>query len=75
MHGTPQITDTELAEIQRRRPAVRASLACEGMFLSEDEEALFRQMDAERLTPDECAARITQFHREKYRTGSLQAAS
>lgn len=29
-----RLTDSELAEIRRRRPGVRASLACEGMYLT-----------------------------------------
>jgi hypothetical protein len=62
---TRRITDAELAEIRRRRPGVRASLACEGMYLTAEEEALFEQMDRERLTPDERAKRITEFSRAK----------
>ena len=63
MHGPHRLTDAELAEIRRRRPGMRASLACEGMYLTAEEEALFDQMEQERLTPDERAARITQFSR------------
>jgi hypothetical protein len=61
------LTDAEVAEIRRRRPGVRASLACEDMYLTAEEEALFEQMDRERLTPDECARRITEFYRAKRR--------
>ena len=52
-----RLTDEELAEIRRRRPGVRASLACEGMYLTAEEEALFEQMDKERLTPGRGAPR------------------
>src|ERR1700730_14879769 len=62
-----RLTDSELAEIRRRRPGVRASLACEGMYLTAEEEALFDQMERERLTPDERAKRITQINRAKRR--------
>jgi len=62
-----RLTDSELAEIRRRRPGVRASLACEGLYLTEEEEALFEQMDKERLTADERAARIIQLSRAKRR--------
>jgi hypothetical protein len=65
MHGRHRLTDAELAEIRRRRPGVRVSLACEDMYLTAEEEALFEQMDKERLTPDECAQRIIQFSRAK----------
>ena len=60
MPGRRRLTDAELAEIRRRRPGV---LACEGMILTDEEEALFDAMERERLTPDERAARITQLSR------------
>jgi hypothetical protein len=62
-----RLTDSELAEIRRRRPGALASLACEGLFLTAEEEALFEQMDKERLTADQRAARIVQFSRAKRR--------
>jgi hypothetical protein len=58
MHGTRRLTDQELDEIQRRRPAARASLACEGMYLSRDDEALIEAMDRDRILPQERIARI-----------------
>jgi hypothetical protein len=64
MPGRRRLTDAELAEIRRRRP-VRTSLACEGMHLTAEEEALFDQMDREGLTPDECAQRIIELSRAK----------
>lgn len=64
---SPRLSDAEIAEIRRRRPGARVSLACEGMFLTAEEEALFAAMDEERLTPDQRAARITQVLREKRR--------
>jgi hypothetical protein len=62
-----RLTNAELAEIRRRRPGVRASLACEGMYLTAEEEALFQEMEQERLTADERAARITQLSRARRR--------
>jgi hypothetical protein len=67
MHGRHRLTDTEIAEIRRRRPGVRVSLACEGMCLTAEEEALFERMDHERLTAEQRAARIVQFGRAKRR--------
>jgi hypothetical protein len=67
VHGRRRLTEAEIAEIRRRRPGVRASLACEGMYLTAEEEALFDQMDSERLTPDDCALRIIEFSRSKRR--------
>jgi hypothetical protein len=63
MNEKRRLTDAEIAEIRRRRPGVRASLACEGMVLTAEEEALFDQMEQQRLTPDERAAHITAFSR------------
>jgi len=74
MHERHRLTDAELAEIRRRRPGVRASLACESMYLTVEEEALFEQMDKERLTPDECAQRIIQFSRAKRRQNAPASA-
>ena len=65
-----RLTDAELAEIRRRRPGVRASLACEGLYLTAEEEALFEQMDKERLAADNRAARIVQFSRARRRKKS-----
>jgi hypothetical protein len=62
-----RLTDAELAEIRRRRPGVRASLACEGLYLTAEEEALFEEMDRERLTADQRAERIVQFNLAKRR--------
>jgi hypothetical protein len=62
-----KLTDAEIKEIRRRRPGVRASLACEGIYLAPEEEELFEQMDRERLPPDERAARILQLSRERRR--------
>ena len=67
MRSRHRLTDTEIAEIRRRRPGVRVSLACEGMYLTAEEEALFERMDHERLTAEQRAARIVQFGRAKRR--------
>jgi hypothetical protein len=67
----PRLTDAEIAEIRRRRPGVRASLACEGIYLTPEEEAMFDQMERERLSPDERAKRITQMNRAKRRKKAL----
>ena len=65
MRKKDRLTNAELAEIRRRRPGVRASLACEGLYLTAEEEALFEQMDRERLTADQRAERIVQFNLAK----------
>lgn len=63
----PRLTDAEIAKIRRRRAGVRASLACEGMYLTPEEEALFEQMDRDHLSPDEAVQRIREFMRAKRR--------
>ena len=65
MLDTPRLTDAHLADLQRRRPGARASLACEGMFLTPEEEALVAQMDDECLPPDARTARIVEFIRAR----------
>jgi hypothetical protein len=65
--GRGRLTDAEIAEIRRRRLGARASLACEGMYLTAEDEAVFEQMDGERLTPDERARRIIEVSRAKRR--------
>ena len=73
MNEKRRLTEAEIAEIRRRRPGVRASLACEGMVLSAEEEALLDELERERLTPDERAARITAFSRAARRQKALAA--
>jgi hypothetical protein len=74
MQRERQLTDAELAEILRRRPGVHASLACEGLHLTAEEEALFEQMDRERLTAGERAERIAQMVRAKRRKKAIGAS-
>jgi hypothetical protein len=58
MPGPHRLSDTEIADIRRHRPGVRASLACEGLHLTAGEEALFEQFDRERLPMEEREARL-----------------
>jgi hypothetical protein len=71
MRNKQRLTEAELAEIRRRRPGVRKSLACEGMHLTPEDEALFEQMDRERLTVEERATRIVDFNRANRRKKAL----
>ena len=73
MNGKRRLTEAEVAEIRRRRPGVRASLAREGMVLSAEEEALLDEMERERLSPDDGARRILEFSRAKRRQKALAA--
>jgi len=67
MHGATHLSEAELADIRRRRRGVRASLACEGIYLTPDEEALFSQFDRERLTSDQRRDRLLAHTRQARR--------
>jgi hypothetical protein len=55
------MNDEELAATRRRRLDARASLACEGIHLTPDEESLFAEMDARRLTHDQREAFVLDY--------------
>jgi hypothetical protein len=59
------LTDRELADAKRRRAAGEASLACEGLYLSDEEKALFDRFEAERLPHDECIRQIVAYSRAR----------
>ncbi len=69
-----RLSETELAELRRRRPGVRASLACEGFHLTGEEEALFDQFDREGLTMQEREARLIAWSRARRRAPKSSAA-
>jgi hypothetical protein len=74
MPGARRLSDAEVAEIRRRRPGVRASLACEGMHLTPEEEALFEQFDRERLPMEEREARLIAWSRGRRAAAKPHAA-
>jgi hypothetical protein len=65
MDAPRRLSTREVAEIRRRRPGVRASLACEGLYLTTEEEALFEQFDNERLPLEEREARLIAWSRAR----------
>jgi hypothetical protein len=58
-----RLTDRELAEAKQNFIKARASLACEGMILTESEEELFRGFDSARLPHEESRRRALAFCR------------
>jgi hypothetical protein len=60
-----RLSDAELAQSKLNFAKAQASLACEGMYLTEAEEALFREFDEERLSPDEVRRRALAFCRSQ----------
>jgi hypothetical protein len=67
MSSEPKLTDAELAEAKRNFAEARASLACEGIYLTDEEEALFNSLQAQRLSHEECRRRLVEFSRAKRR--------
>lgn len=59
----PRLAEEQVAEIRRRRPGVRASLAIEGLRLNADEERMLDQFEAERLTPEQRRERVRAYGR------------
>jgi hypothetical protein len=59
------LTDAELEAAKYNFEQAKASLACEGMYFTEKEEALFHGFIAARLPHDERRRRIVEFCRAK----------
>ena len=59
------LTDEEVARIRGRRAGVRASLACSGLFLTEEEERLLDEMEERKLTLAQRDARVMEFFRAR----------
>jgi hypothetical protein len=53
---------------------VRASLACEGLHLTAEEEALFEQFDREQLPMEEREARLIAWSRARRASARARAA-
>ena len=54
-----RLTDAELTEARLNLAKARASLECEGPVLTDDEEALFRQFEVERLPTRKAAGALS----------------
>lgn len=67
MYGRHQLTDEELAAAKHNFAQAKASLACENMHLTAEEEAIFKRFDAERLTHVECRRQLIAFSRSQRR--------
>jgi hypothetical protein len=60
-----RLTDAELAAARYNLEQGKASLACEGIYLTEEENALFRSFEDERLSHEERRRRILEYSRAK----------
>jgi hypothetical protein len=67
MSGGPKLSDAELAAAKHNFDEAKASLACEGIYLTAEEEALFKGFEEQRLSHDECRRRLIEFCRAKRR--------
>jgi hypothetical protein len=74
MPGPRRLSDTDIVALRRRRPGVRASLACEGLHLTAEEEALFEQFDRERLPMAAREARLIAWSRTRRALARSRAA-
>ena len=53
-----KLTESEIKARQKRDAVAKASLACEGITFTAEEDALFEEMDRLGLSADECSAYI-----------------
>jgi hypothetical protein len=67
MPGSSKLTDAELAAARTNRAQGEASLACEGIYLTAEEKALFDRFERERLPHAECRRQLRQFYRQQQR--------
>ncbi len=65
MEVVERLNDAEVDAIRSRRPSVRASLACEGLVLTDEEEALLDEMEDEGLTQEQRDQRVLAFIRAR----------
>lgn len=60
------LTGKELHDMIARDQEAVASAACEGIYYTDEEEALFQEMNRQGLSYDEQARRIDEFLHQKY---------
>ena len=69
LHTHPEIEigyldETELADAKKRRAEARASLACEGLDLTAEDEALFDMFEERRYAHDTCRRLLIEYLRQ-----------
>ena len=63
MPAIPLLTDQELAQAKDKFAEARASLACEGIYLTPEELALFARFESERLPHEERRRQLIAYSR------------
>lgn len=56
-----KLTEQELSAAMQRRKEARASDACEGIVLTDEEERLFDYMEEQRLSHEDCRKLISDY--------------
>lgn len=64
---TLRLTDAEVAAARYNRAQGEASLACEGIYFSDDEKAVFDRFERERLPHGERRRQLVEFYRQRRR--------
>ena len=65
MPKLPLLNDAELAAAKYNLLEAKASLACEGIYLTPEEDALFARFEAERLPHEECRRQLIEYSRRR----------
>ncbi len=65
-----RLSNDEVDAIRRRRPGMRASLACEGLVLTDEEETLLDDMEEEKLLQEQRDQRVLDFIATKTTSGA-----
>lgn len=72
---TKRLNDAELAAAKYNFEQAKASLACEGLYFTQEEEALFHSFEDARLSHEERRRRILGFCRDKRAQNAGQPAA
>lgn len=65
MGQSRRLTETEIAAAKRNRAAGEASLACEGLYLTAEESAMFDRFEREGLPHDERRRQLIAYSRAR----------
>lgn len=64
------LSEIEIQAAKQRRLSGEASLACEGLYLTDEQKARFDRFERERLSHDECLKQIVAHYCEQQRRQS-----
>ena len=61
-----KLTDEQVQKLIKGRKKAMVSLACEGMYLTDEDIALFEFMEREKMTPEQRVALLKEDFRKRY---------